>query len=470
MNHILIPRRDFLTLGGSSLALLTTSGAMALPSLRSENPFNTAPSARKFVLFVVVEGGWDPTCLCDARPRSMTDANLIQNYFPEHPEPLLGVNGGSCLVSSAFSPLKGLFHDRHFSILNGVLMAVGNDGHPQNINYIFTGNPFGGDSFLPHLSASGNFPLSYLQMGNLFGLSVVNGASAISMDVENARAFADATRAVPAPDLNSPLYSYLNERNLFNSRGNGKLSQGVSRFRTALASVSSVREKIASIELNGLEGLSETQRQMRLVHSFYKSALTNAAMIKVNNDIFVDAHDVTTATTQPTSYLKIAERIAEVFTYLRDTKLIGGEDESLLSQTTVVVTSEFSRTMRQNGVPITATGTDHNPLNNSVILGGRGVQGGQIIGESDFQHETEILSNAHLSQDPFRFRLMGRPFNFDDLSPVRTPYERFELGNYLSFASIGNTLMSAHGVDPVHFWKNERNGPVSPLLDARIYA
>ena len=43
------------------------------------------------------------------------------------------------------------FRDR-FSVLNGVYMTPSFDGHLQNMNFLFTGNPFGGDSFVPHLN------------------------------------------------------------------------------------------------------------------------------------------------------------------------------------------------------------------------------------------------------------------------------------------------------------------------------
>ena len=37
-------------------------------------------------------------------------------------------------------------------MLNGVYMTPSFDGHLQNMNFLFTGNPFGGDSFIPHLN------------------------------------------------------------------------------------------------------------------------------------------------------------------------------------------------------------------------------------------------------------------------------------------------------------------------------
>jgi hypothetical protein len=42
--------------------------------------------------------------------------------------------------------------------------------------------------------------------------------------------------------------------------------------------------------------------------------------------------------------------------------------------TTVLVSSEFSRTLRQRDRPIDATGTDHNPYCNSLLVAGKEIR------------------------------------------------------------------------------------------------
>ena len=58
-------------------------------------------------------------------------------------------------------------------------------------------------------------------------------------------------------------------------------------------------------------------------------------------------------------------------------------DRGLLEQTVVVVTGEFGRTPRING----AAGRDHWGPGFTVAIGGGGVQGGRIIGQSDERAE-----------------------------------------------------------------------------------
>ena len=80
--------------------------------------------------------------------------------------------------------------------------------------------------------------------------------------------------------------------------------------------------------------------------------------------------------------------------------------------TTFLVSAEFGRTMRQNYVPFANTGTDHNPASNMFLIGGKGIRGGMVIGESDFRASDETLSKAHLTIDPVKEKLVGRPFDF----------------------------------------------------------
>ena len=54
--------------------------------------------------------------------------------------------------------------------------------------------------------------------------------------------------------------------------------------------------------------------------------------------------------------------------------------------TTVMIASEFGRTLRSLDSPIDNTGTNHNQFSNSVLIGGKGIRGGMVIGESRFRY------------------------------------------------------------------------------------
>jgi hypothetical protein len=133
-----------------------------------------------------------------------------------------------------------------------------------------------------------------------------------------------------------------------------------------------------------------------------------------------------------------------------------------------MITSEFGRTMRQYGQPIDATGTDHNTYSNTVILGGKGIRPGLVVGASDFRSSTEKLSPAHLSVDGGKVRVMGKPFDFAKMIPRDDLLQTLDPDQYLNFNSVVNTVYSAFGVDPSKFRKLTNSGPIAPVLNGLL--
>src|SRR4051794_32030558 len=138
-------RRDVIRLGAIGAGTLLLPGTSPLAAADPEQDPH-------FFLLVVLDGGADPSYMFDARPLSMTRAGKIQNYLGEEPGVWSGSNGVSTLATRLVGPLRS-FGDR-FSVLNGVYMTPSFDGHLQNMNFLFSGSPFGGDSFIPHLNSA----------------------------------------------------------------------------------------------------------------------------------------------------------------------------------------------------------------------------------------------------------------------------------------------------------------------------
>ena len=127
-------RRDLIRLGaiGAGTLLLPRGGVgPAVAAEPDQDPH--------FFLFVVLDGGADPSYMFDARPLSMTRAGKIQNYLGEEPGVWTGSNGAATLATRLVAPLR-TFADR-FSVLNGVYMTPSFDGHLQNMNFLFSGSP-----------------------------------------------------------------------------------------------------------------------------------------------------------------------------------------------------------------------------------------------------------------------------------------------------------------------------------------
>jgi hypothetical protein len=124
--------------------------------------------------------------------------------------------------------------------------------------------------------------------------------------------------------------------------------------------------------------------------------------------------------------------------------------------------------MRQNSLPIDNTGTDHNPLSNFAWIGGGGIKGGQVIGASDFQTSTEVLSKVHASLDPTSLKVMGRPFDFSTMRPRTDLPTSYDVKDYLNFASVINTIYQMFNVPKSRYRKLDRFGSVAPVLSGLI--
>ena len=130
-----LSRREFIRLGTLGAGSILLPGVDIVEAAEPEQEPH-------FFLLIVLDGGADPSYMFDARPLSMTAAGKIQNYLGEEPSVWTDRNGQSTLATRLVAPL-GKFRDR-FSILNGVYMTPSFDGHLQNMNFLFSGNPFGG--------------------------------------------------------------------------------------------------------------------------------------------------------------------------------------------------------------------------------------------------------------------------------------------------------------------------------------
>ena len=141
---------------------------------------------------------------------------------------------------------------------------------------------------------------------------------------------------------------------------------------------------------------------------------------------------------------------------------------SMLDVTTVMVASEFGRTMRAPEMPIQATGTNHNQFANTILLGGKGIRTGLVIGATDLVDEKDTPSRAHFAMDPALEKVMGRPIDFTTLRvrPVRP--DAFDIEDCLTIGSVVNTLYAAFCVPKSRYRSNGRNLPSAPVLDGLL--
>ena len=457
-----LSRRQFLTRG-----LYLSAGLSFFPWGKSVRVADAAPSDPHFFLQILptFPAGWDCSYLFDARPLEMTQKGLIQNYTNSEPKPWVGKNGTATLATSLVQPLQS-YRD-YFSVLNGVYMST-LDGHDQNINYLLTGDAFGGDGFIPIInqSGSGHCVLDAIQRGQLGGSSVDNTAATIPFGVPAARNFVKSLKVADSVDPSSALSRYLAGRFQGLGQGQSSFSLGASEMGNAFAASPSLVTQMKQLKIGDTDPDDELGFAGLATQMFRLGVARSAILCLGSNKVNFDTHDPMSAKAQPKNFADLTSTLAGVLKLFRETPY--DSKRSLMDVTTFIISAEFSRTLRQFGKPIDQTGTDHNPSNNSVLVGGKGIQGGLVIGASDFRSSTETLSKAHLAADPGRFRMMGKPFDFSKSIPTDQLPASFDADLYLSFNSVINTVYSLFGIDSSQYRLVERNGAKAPVLNSLL--
>lgn len=442
------------------------AGSAFLPRVKSLFAQNVEEP--HYLLQLHLVGGLDSSYLFDARPLAFTAAGKIQNYLGQDPSPWMGVNGGKALASSLTRPLLA-FKDC-FSVLNGVHMATSFDGHEQNMNTLFTGNPFGGEFFLPHLNTATTIrtPLDYLQIGQNLGTTISNAGSSVLFDPAAAKDFVKAVQASADLRADDPVVGFLKGRMAKMASGPGRFSEGSRQMLSGLDQSFGLAEKVKATDIVYTDDDTELQKALKLAHQYFTQGISKSAFITINN-VLLDTHGPSDAAEQPTSYAQVVADIQSVFAYLRSTPFDEARGLSLLDVTTVFIASEFDRTNYQEGLPMDETGTDHNPLSNLMIIGGKGIRSGQVIGASDLDAldasgNYSSVSAAHHKFDGSLLKRMGKPFDFASMQPSDAKPETYDGDHYLTVASVVNTIYRHFGADAGHYWKNNRNGPPAQIL------
>jgi hypothetical protein len=452
-----INRRDFFE--ASLKAALFTAGASAMPF-----PFSLARGADSndphFFLNIIVPNGLDLSYLLDARPMELTTSGIKTNYLNEDPKEFLP-GSGKTLVTRLFDPL--LPYKDHFSIIQGVHMSPSFDGHEQNLNLLLTGNPFGGDFFLPHLNV-GKAPLDGISNGKV--ISTINNDSRIVPVSSKSMAAIKKTLSTSTPlTRRSALFNAL-ERNYLSSdfQGMGRMSQGAKALAQALKEQEPLFSDFATLP----EIPSDTPETTAFVTSaleLLKKGATSSINLILSppSGLSFDTHAASSAKNSETLITSVVTRFAEVLRLLKETPY--DSTRQFMDVTTFMLSTEFGRSNRQLTAPLSNSGTDHNPFSNSFILGGKGIAPNKVLGSSDLQSSTETLSGAHLQFDKEKLKVFGRPYDFKLQSSSTALPPLYNSSDYITVASVINTLYKSFGA-PLNFYrKNGRDLNAAPVLD-----
>ncbi len=450
-------RRQFLQ------SLLSLYGISLLP--RVSSAAWGAASQPHFLLHLEALGGMDNSFFFDARDLAMTHAGKIHTYPGTERIQILGKNGVSALATDISKPL--LPYRDYFSIINGVHMNISFEGHEENLRYFVTGNPFGAENYLPHLNGiTEKYPIDGISASpNFFaeGIPGTNTGNIIPLAKEPGLALAECLKAYGIPDTDSPANSYLMDVFARTSKGQGRFPAGVTVMKQNFADSPYLGNKLKNINLSDTSS-NRFQAGLNLLLSCFKEKITNTGVMQLTDDpAALDNHDFGSAKNFALVASGIVNNLIFLIETLRHTPF--DDQRSFFDVTTFIMGSEFSRTMRQEGFTVDQTGTDHNTLNNTIILGGAGINGGHVIGASDFQTPDEKLSGAHLSLDQKALKIMGRPFDFVTGLPANKLPENYQAEDYLGVNSVINTIYSAFNA-PKEVFRTIRNGnpALAPVL------
>jgi len=447
-------RRDILKISLGGAGTLILPGASLLPAAAQ------VPEEPHFFLMIVLNGGADSSYMFDARPLSMTKAGKIQNYLGQEATPFSGRNGTSALATSLIKPLLP-FSDR-FSILNGVYMTPSFDGHLQNMNFLFTGNAFGGDSFIPHLNLpeTGREPQSLdgIMSSDPVVVTINNHSGVVPLMPRSVRGLANALKQTP-PLAGDELTAFIRGRLTANAEGPGRLSAAAALMRAGLDKAPRVHQQLAKLTPPASQ-LSPELQTLALITQCFRLSISRSAIYSPSE--FFDVHATEQAKTQPRLFASAIGKITTLIKGLIDTPFDGRR--SMLDVTTVMVASEFGRTMRSSDGTVDETGTNHNQFSNSILIGGKGIRGSLVIGASDLRDEVEEPSAAHLQLDPMQEKTMGLPFDFAAMAPRSDLPAGFDIKDYLTIGSVVNTIYALFGVPKEHYRVLRRELPTAPVL------
>lgn len=449
-----LSRREFIRLGTLGAGSILLPGVDIVEAAEPEQEPH-------FFLLIVLDGGADPSYMFDARPLSMTAAGKIQNYLGEEPSVWTDRNSQSTLATRLVAPL-GKCRDR-FSILNGVYMTPSFDGHLQNMNFLFSGNPFGGDSFIPHL----NLAETGRRQGSLDAvlptapvfLNVSNHSSVVPLETQSLEQLADRLKQAAPPRADDKIGGFIRSRLVANASGEGRMAAGARLMLSSLDQAPDMHRKLAGLRAPRSD-LKPEEQSIALIAECFRLLLSRSAIYVLREQF--DVHDADQAKQQPRLFTHAVERIATLFAALVDTPF--DARRSMFDVTTVMVASEFGRTMRSAGMHIENTGTNHNQFANSILLGGKGIRGNMVIGASDLADEKARPSRAHVAMDPVLEKVMGRPIDLKTLRVRPDQPDAFDQRDYLTIGSVVNTLYAMFSVPKSRYRPIGRNLPEAPVL------
>ncbi len=360
----MLSRRDFLGTGGSFL----TWGALGYPL-----GLFAAPTEDHLFVLINVFGGMDVTLGLDplVMPPGADENDVFIEYRPE--EILIS---GEVSFAPAAKPLLPWASD--CLVINGVMMRR-DAGHDVVNQYMISGR---GDGKGATVTAELELATGSSSLGIVANNSLYLAGKAVSLtslqnllnekDPEALMRWVEERLEYEASLKGTPFEEA--QRKIVNSRSHmKKFMEHMETFRKKLPKAEEKHALVAALASGGSR------------HAEYQ--IFGASL---------DSHS-----NHPKNHLqaqiKVWEQVAELFSLCKGIPYMNG---NLFDYTTFMIVSEFSRTPFLNA----AKGKDHNPLTNSVLLAGKGIRKGKVVGKSKIITRKQSGNIADHMASPFNYK------------------------------------------------------------------
>ncbi|MBL7545024.1 MAG: DUF1501 domain-containing protein [Bdellovibrionaceae bacterium] len=302
----------------------------------------------QFLLQFYMDAGWDTTLMTEAwNFQTKPDPAKI---FIEYSENDTLAFGGR-FVGPTMAPLKKYFS--RMTIFNGVIMSPVEVGHPSPAIFAASGASDGSepsfvcqfmDLFYQNQSASIISNTTVNMAGRAYKVSTIEGLRSIN-------GFGGSVSQQQKPG------------------GSGQL---IARSYRDLGDIS---KKLSEASENNQESIDKiTDDEVKLLVKGFLSGMYPAAFINMSRNLDTHGDHVNTHKTN------LTENFKDIGKYLNGLSAVPWKNsgKSLLDLTTVVISSDFTRTPALN----VSGGKDHNPFSNSMIVMSPKMKSEIIVGQS----------------------------------------------------------------------------------------
>ena len=387
-------RRNFLKIAAMTGLTVAAPPLVAPRSARAAlNPYKGP-----FYVMISARGGWDPTYLCDPKPKG-GPFNRIYDYNPDLDKagvfPYANIAIPANLVTDPLSlphlmPNATFFpkHAANLVVINGLNMQTNN--HDRGVITTWSGR---GDGAYPNFAAlvaatkAPSHPLTFISSGGYDGTGNLIPVTRLN-SVSSFRKLASPNRVNPTDPNSTSTYvppaTYARVQAAQQTRLAGfKDAQHLPRIATSAAQLYTARSNIdtlAEVELpdnlvtlpGELSDLQRMMQQTQLAVAAFKAGLAVGVNLEIGGFDTHASHD----TVQVRQLAKLLRGID----YVVEQATAAG----IYSQTMIMVGSDFGRGKGYNGVN-PGDGKDHWPVSSAMFLSGDPamIGGGRLIGGTD---------------------------------------------------------------------------------------